>query len=635
MSNLPKLKTLAAVSVATVLLATAATEAVAEHATRRARRVRGQLVLRPKAGASQSAVSRALAKAGVRNRRRMHGVRGEVVNMPARELANAERQLRLSGLFKSVERDYLASVAAIPNDPNFPSQWGLPRTGVPAAWNHSIGGASATVAVLDTGVDLTHPDLIGSLLPGYDFINDDADPTDDHGHGTRMSGIIAATWNNSVGIAGVAPASSLIPVKVLADDGIGPYSAIAEGITWATDQGARVINLSLSGSSASQALQDAVSYALANGAVCIASAGNDGSSDAIYPAATSGAVAVGAIDEFDNHAWFSNTGAWLSHSSPGVSVLTTDLGGGYAPSSGTSPAAAFSSGVFSLLFAYEPTLSPASAIARVEAGSFDLGATGWDPDFGWGGIDALASLVPGEPGATPPDNTDPIVELLSPTKGSLVSGNFGVEIAANDNVGVTRVELFLDNRKHASEINPPYSFSVDASALSPGKHKLRAYAFDAAGNRSNTKNVKILSTPGVGLLVKKAKVIGDKIRITASFALPEGVVFDPANDSITVLLEANGSTVLSAQAGPADLQVSGGKTKATVASAVPKEGTVQLKTSSNGAEPDIYKLKVKASNLDPMAPIDDVAVVTVTVGETVLSQPLSFRPKGVSRLIYP
>lgn len=635
MQSLPKWNTTAALLLTAGFLCTVALEASAEHATRRARRVRGQLVLTAKAGASPRAVERALAKAGIRTRRRLHGVRGQVVTLSPRALARVERELRLSGLFRSVERDYLASAAAIPNDPNFSAQWGLARTGVPAAWDLSIGGTASSVAVLDTGVDHSHPELSGNLLPGYDFINDDNDPSDDHGHGTRMAGIAGALWNNSEGIAGVAPGSPIIPVKVLDEDGIGPYSAIAEGITWATDQGARVISLSLAGSSPSQALQDAVSYALANGAVCVASAGNDGSSSPVYPAATTGAVAVGAIDEFDNHAWFSNTGAWLSHSAPGVSVLTTDWGGGYAPSSGTSPAAAFSAGIFSLLFSYEPALSAAEAIARVEQGTFDLGTPGWDATFGWGGIDALASLVPGEPGAAPPDQTDPEVELLSPTKGSLVSGLFGVEVAANDDVGVTRVELFVDNRKHASEDTAPFSFLVDASTLEPGKHKLRAYAFDAAGNRSNTKNVKIFSTPGVGLLVKKAKVVGDKVRVTASFALPEGVLFDPSSDAMTVTLDAGGATIFSAEAGPGDLQVSGLKTSALVGAAVPTEGTVQFKTTSNGSDPQIYKLKIKASNLDPMTPIEDVAVLTLQVGESVLSQPLNFRPKGVARLIYP
>ncbi len=382
MQALPTWKPLLSVFLAAGFIGTAAVEASAEHATRRAHRVRGQLVVRAKAGAPPRAVERALAKAGVRSRRRMLGLRGEVVNMAPREMARVERELRLSGLFKSVERDYLAGVSAIPNDPLFASQWGLTRSGVPAAWDESVGSAGAPVAVLDTGVDLTHPDLVGNLLPGTDILNGDSDPTDDHGHGTRMAGIVAATWNNSAGIAGVAPGSPILPVKVLGDDGLGPYSAIAQGITWAAAQGAKVINLSLSGGSPSQALQDAVNGAIASGAVCVASAGNDGSATPVYPAATSGVVAVGALDEFDNHPWFSNTGAWLSHSAPGVSVVTTDIGGGYAPSTGTSPAAAFSSGIFSLLFAFEPTLSPATAVARVEQGAFDLGAEGWDDTFG-------------------------------------------------------------------------------------------------------------------------------------------------------------------------------------------------------------------------------------------------------------
>lgn len=617
-----------------VVLAAPPCLAEAENATRFAHRVRGQLVLRAKAGASPQAVERALARAGVRARRRLQLPRTEVVKMSARDLVAAERELRLSGLFKSVERDYLASVAATPNDPLYGSQWGIPRTGVAAAWDHSLGAAT-TVAVVDTGVDLSHPDLAGALLPGYDFINDDADPSDDHGHGTRMSGIVAARWNNATGVAGVAPASSLLPVKALGADGKGPYSAVADGIVWAVDQGARVISLSLSGSSPSQALQDAVNYATANGAVCVAAAGNDASNQPVYPAATSGVVAVGAIDELDNRAYFSNTGAWLSHVAPGVSVATTDLGGGYAPSTGTSPAAAFSAGVFSLLFAFEPSLSPVAAIARVEEGTFDLGSDGWDSGFGWGGIDALASLLPGEPGAAPPDHDDPEVEILAPTQGSLVSGNFSVEVAANDDVGVTRVELFLDNRKHASESEPPYSFVIDATSLAPGKHKLRAYAYDAAGNRRNTRNLKILSTPGVGLLVKKAKVIGDKVKITAQFALPEGTTFDPNVDSITVMLESGGSVVLEAQASPADLEVKGAKAKATINTAVPTEGTVRLKTASKGSGAVLYTLKVNATNLDPMAPIDGLMVLTVQVGDALLSQPLSLRSQSASRMIYP
>ncbi len=617
-----------------VAVTSLAAPVAAEHATRRAHRVRGQLIIRPKAGASPRAIARAVNRAGAVVRRRMAANGGRVVSVPRFLTAHAESELRRSGLFRSVERDYLAGVAAIPNDPNYGAQWGLPRTGVPAAWDLSLGSSSATIAVLDTGVDFTHIDLAGQLLAGRDVINDDLDPSDDHGHGTRMSGIAAAAWNNAEGIAGIAPNSPLLPVKVLGADGLGPYSAIAEGITWAADQGARVISLSLSGSVPSQALQDAVNYATASGAVCVASAGNDGWSQPVYPAATNGAVAVAAIDEFDQRPWFSNYGAWISHASPGVGILTTDMGGGYAPSTGTSPAAAFSAGVFGLLFGLEPTLTPAQAIARLEQGAFDLGDQGWDPYHGWGGVDALATLVPGEPGATPPDDTDPVVELLSPSAGSLVSGNFSVEVSANDNVGVSRVELFLDNRKHASETSPPYSFVIDSASIEPGKHKLRAYAFDAAGNKDQTKNIKILTTPGVGLLVKNAKVVGSGVRITASFVLPEEVVFDPQNDSIQVHLEGASGAVLSALATPADISSNGAKTSATVDPLFPSGGSVKFKTKVKGASP-IYTLKVKAKGLDPMPPVDDILNLEVTVGTHILSQALNFRPKGVQRLVYP
>ncbi len=620
-------------ALASLLCLSLASADLVEAANRGSRRARGTLIVRPKSGASPRAIERAYARAGVRSRRGLHGLRGQVVEMAPQAIARVQRELRLSGLFKSVERDYFARANVIPNDPNFNAQWSLPRTGVPAAWDLTAGDPTISVAVLDTGVDLSHPDLAGQLESGYDFINDDADPSDDHGHGTRMAGVVAASWNNGLGIAGVAPTSRVVPVKVLGEDGTGPYSAIAEGITWAVDQGARVINLSLSGDSPSQALQDAVNYATAAGAVCVGAAGNDGADDPVYPAATNGAVAVGAIDENDNKAWFSNTGAWLSHVSPGVSLLTTDLGGGYTYSTGTSPAAAFTSGIFALLFSYEPSLSPGAAIARVEQGAFDLGSEGWDSSYGWGGIDALATLVPGEPGQTPPDDTDPEVDLLSPTKGSLMSGNFGVEVVANDNVGIARVELFVDNRKYATEVDPPYSFVVNAADFENGKHKLRAYAFDAAGNRDNTKNIKILTTDGVGLLVKKAKVVGDKVRITGQFALPEGVLFDPAVDSLSMALESGDGTVLAATADPGDIVLKGSKTSATVSPVTPNEGSVQFRTKHGKG--DVYKFKIKAAKLDPMLSLDDVMNLSLQVGGSQLSQALSFQDKGSGRLVYP
>jgi len=602
--------------------------AAAPGEVRLSRRVRGQLVAREKAGVPAAAVERALARAGALSSRPTRSTRARVLRVAPGELAQVERVLRESGLFKSVERDYLAAVAETPNDPYFLAQWGLLGTGTPDAWDLTTGSAQALAAVLDTGVDFSHPDLAGQIVAGYDFVNDDADPSDDHGHGTHMAGIIAALQNNGIGVSGVAPDSPLLAVKVLGADGIGPYSAVADGITYAADQGARVINLSLAGTAPSALLQDAVAYARGQGAVVVAAMGNDASSDPVYPAATSGVVAVGAVNSTDALAGFSNTGAWISHVSPGVDVLTTELGGGYWSSSGTSPAAAFSSGIFSLLFAFEPSLDVTAAIARVESGAIDLGSGGWDPSFGWGRVDAHASLVPGEPSSPRPDFVDPSVQIVSPVAKSLASGLFSVEVAAHDDQGVSHVDLFVDNRKHASEVNAPYSFVVDATLLAPGKHKLRAYAYDEVGNWSKTKNVKVWMSPGAGLLVTRAKVRSDRASITASFALPEGSAFDPAQHDVVVRLSSASGVVFEALVTTADMETSpGGKVSASVSPTVPSNGNVRLKASETGAQP-LYKLKLKASQLTPMAPSSNIMNLTLLIGDAALSQSLTFRPQG-------
>ncbi len=594
----------------------------------------GQLVVRQRAGLSPDALERTLQRHGAHGVKVIPSIAATIVRMPEAELQHVEKALRLSGLFKSVERDYMAGTADDPSDPLFATQWGLPRTAVPLAWPLSTGSPDVKVAVLDTGVEFGHPDLAGQLVGGYDFINDDADPSDDHGHGTRMTGIIAALYNNAMGVAGIAPDTAVIPVKVLDSQGYGPYSAVASGITFAVDQGARVINLSLVGAAPSSLLQDAVDYATANGVVTVAAAGNYGSGTPVYPAASEGAVAVSATDASDQRPYFSNYGAWISLAAPGVDVVTTTLGGTYSASTGTSPAAAFGSGVFALLLAAEPTLSRQEAIARVEAGATDLGSGGWDPYFGWGRVDAYAALT-GETGAPRPDETNPTVSLLSPANGSLLSGFVPVDVAANDDVAIARVDLFVDNRIHATETNSPYSFVLDASEFAAGKHKLRAYAYDTSGKYAKTKRCKVFFTPGVGLLVKRAVANSEKAVITAIFSLPAGVTFDPNNDALSVTLTSATGLVFSATAEAGDMEGSiGSKIKATVVPAVPAEGSVNLIARQGSGSPPVYALKVKATKLEGMGAIEELMDLTVQVGDSILSQSLTFRQKN-TRFLYP
>jgi Subtilase family/Bacterial Ig domain len=616
-----------------LLLAIGAIGAGAALAAPKASLVPGRLVLRGRGGLGADALQRALSAVGARRIDVVSGVEGTVIEADEATIAGIEQTLRRSGMFSSVEREHLVHVAEAPNDTYYLAQWGLPRAGVPAAWGLSTG-AGITVGIVDTGVDATHPDLQGQLLPGYDFLNDDPDPKDDNGHGTRMSGIVGALCNNAEGVCGIAPAAKVLPVKVLDAQGYGPYSAVANGIIYAVDHGARVINLSLVGTAPSSILQAAVDYATAHDVVLVAAAGNYGTDAPGYPAASNGAVAVAAINDADAHPSFSNYGAWVNVSAPGVDIVTTTTDGGYATSTGTSPAAAFGSGVFALLLSANPTMSRSEAIARVQAGAADLGTTGWDPYFGWGRVDAYAALVPGEVGAPPPDNTPPTISILSPTKGSLLSNMVPIDVAANDNVAIGRVELFVDNRWYATMSTPPYSFVVDASAFDAGGHKLRAYAYDTSNNVAKTKNLKVSFTTGTGLLVTHTVVKASSVSVSAQFALPAGVDFNPSSDDVTITLTSAGGTILSATAQAGSLNVSNsGKMQGTVTPNVPSTGAVRLTTKGDAGQP-VYMLKIRASNLSGMTAVNPLMNLGLRVGGIQLSQSLPCRSKG-STLLYP
>jgi len=599
----------------------------------RAPRLLGRLVLRARVGLKTEALHGILQHTGAQRVGELDHLGATVIETNEADLAAVQAALRRSGLFKSVERDYLATIAEDPNDLYYGAQWGVPRVGAPAAWNVSTG-AGIIVAVVDTGVDPSHPDLQGSVLSGYDFVNGDADPQDDHGHGTRMSGIIGAHRNNVEGIAGIAPDVTLLPVKALDASGSGAYSDVAAGITYAVDQGARVVNLSVAGSAQSDLLQDAIDYAGAHNAVVVAAAGNWGTSAPAYPAASKGAVAVAAVDQYDAHPSFSNSGAWLSFAAPGVDIVTTTLGNGYSSSSGTSPAAAFGSGVFALLLASEPGLSRAEAIARVENGAVDLGTQGADSYFGAGRLDAYAALVPGAIGGPPSDHASPQIAVLSPAKGSLVWGMVPVDVSATDDVAIARVELFVDNRLYATATSSPYQFIIDATDLAPGQHPLRAYAYDASDNVSKTKTRRISITAGTGLLVRHAIAKSNSVNLAAEFALPPGTVFDPNADDLVVTLTSASGTVLSATAHAGALNAtSTGRMLGTISPAVPSAGSVRMAARSSGEQPT-YSLKIKASHLSTMNSLDTLMDLAIRAGGAQLSQSLTFRPRA-SALMYP
>ena len=236
-----------------------------------------------------------------------------------------------------IEQDFYVSVkfGIPPNDPDYDRQWALPHIQAETAWSEMGELAPVTVAVIDTGVCMSHEDLVGRVLEnGYDFVDNDDDPEDVFGHGCSVAGIIAANTDNAIGIAGFAPNSSILPIRVLGPGGSGSMADVAAGIVYAADNGADIVNLSLGSAVGSQVTKDAVEYAIEKGVTVIASAGNSGGNLPGYPARYEGVVAVGAIDSNGSRSSFSNKGGEIW--APGRDVHTIYLDNGYKSLNGTS-----------------------------------------------------------------------------------------------------------------------------------------------------------------------------------------------------------------------------------------------------------------------------------------------------------
>ena len=260
------------------------------------------------------------------------------IRVPERAAQTVLAALQRNKDVEYAEPDFEAQALGTANDPYYTggNQWYLSKIQAPGAWDYSTGSSGVIVGIIDTGVLTSHPDLAGKVLAGYDFVNNDADASDDNGHGTAAAGATSAASNNLAGMASVAWGNPILPVKVLGADGSGTYSGIANGITWAADKGARIINLSLGGTSSSRTLQDAVNYAWNKKAVLVAAAGNNGNDTALYPAACSNVVAVSATNSSDSRPSWSNYGSYVDVAAPGESILTLYGADSYAYWNGTS-----------------------------------------------------------------------------------------------------------------------------------------------------------------------------------------------------------------------------------------------------------------------------------------------------------
>ncbi|MDQ2966215.1 MAG: S8 family serine peptidase, partial [Chloroflexota bacterium] len=334
-------------------------------------------------GATAQQRAAALSAADARTVSTVPALRLAVVEVPGGfAAAVAAAALAADPAVKGLELDRIREVEATPGDPRYVDQWSLPRIGWDTVHAEGLPAGTATVAVLDTGVDSGHPDLLGRLLPGLSFVDGSPADTDPHGHGTWLAGIVAAAGDNGMGIAGIGGAGvRVLPITVLGADGTGQDSAVISGIVAAVDGGADVILMAFSSPGYSTALQAAIDYAWAHDVVLVAANGNDGTTSARYPAGDRGVMGIASTDQADQLAADSNHGPQTFLAAPGVDILTTAAGADRDPQtddeyrsvSGTSAAAAEVAGAAAVLRALDPGATNAVIVGRLARSAAAVG----------------------------------------------------------------------------------------------------------------------------------------------------------------------------------------------------------------------------------------------------------------------
>jgi thermitase len=312
--------------------------------------VKGEVIVKFKDSVGTAEKGKSLKSIGATKVPDKNGVKSEFDVLKVGNVEAVVKALEKNPNVEYAEPNYIFNVNWTPNDYYYQGyQYGPQNTYTEYAWDYTRGTSSQEIAILDTGVDYNHPDLDGKTIRGYDFVDNDYYPMDENSHGTHVAGTAAAETNNGTGVAGMAPNTKILAVRVLDANGSGSLADIADGIRYAADEGAEVINLSLGCNCDTSTLENAVNYAWNQGSVIIAAAGNDGVSTTFEPASYANVIAVGAVDSNDRKASFSNYGTWVDVTAPGVQIASTVPNNGYSYMSGTSMASPHVAGLAGLL----------------------------------------------------------------------------------------------------------------------------------------------------------------------------------------------------------------------------------------------------------------------------------------------
>ncbi len=314
-----------------------------------------------------------------------------LVSLPAKSDVTKMSDLLLSfSQVEFVEPNYQVQASSTPSDYSNPKQWYAKKINMPSAWNMTLGSSDIKVAIIDAGMQTTHPDLRGKITKPYNAITGRTSlPASIHG--THVAGIIAASKNN-IGITGIAPNVKIIPVNVFSGEEADIYT-VADGIDYAVNAGADIINLSLTTEDDTEVLKYAIQSAINKGVVVVAAVGNDSTSRPQYPAAYKNVIAVSATTKYDKRASFSNYGSYIKLSAPGEDIFSTAPGSSYLTESGTSMATPIVSGISALILSKNPFLKPTEVMNILQKSSIDLGTKGWDRYYGYGRVNAYRALL--------------------------------------------------------------------------------------------------------------------------------------------------------------------------------------------------------------------------------------------------
>lgn len=479
------------VATASLLLAAVGAAPAAPPANFPAQFAQGRVLVQPRAGVPLTELDNAVKPHGGRRTAVIKQINVHVIELPPQASPRAiAAALRKNPHVKFAEVDGALPLAFVPNDPQYGNAWHLPKIGAPTAWD-SAQGTGVIIAILDTGVDTAHPDLKAQLVPGWNFYDGNDNVADVYGHGTAVAGSAAAAGNNGIGVSAVSFRSRIMPMRVTDTAGYGFYSLMASALTTAADNGARVANLSFLGVSLSSTVDSAAQYMRSKGGVVVIAGGNTGGLRT-DPKSTAFTV-VAATDSADARASFSSWGDYIDVAAPGVSIVTTTRGGGYGSFSGTSAASPVVAGVYGLMMSANPTLQPASLDNILFSTALDLGTAGFDQQFGYGRVQAASAVAKALQGPVS-DTQPPTVAIASPATGK-ATGLVPVDVTATDNVGVARVELYVNGTLHATDTLSPYGFTLDSSKYQEGQQvTLQARAYDAAGNTASSSTVTLTVT---------------------------------------------------------------------------------------------------------------------------------------------